>query len=290
MLPSSILALRELLSHRLPDEFSRIVLDGSMRVAWDAANPIRANLFAAGIRELITYILHHLAPDELVKACGWYISHRAREMNLAEKNNKEFKDQPTRMHRMMYATQGGLPDDALEGMGVDIKDDHKRLRSVVDELSKYTHVRPGSLVEGDAEVNAFMDEALRAVIRFLDTFREGRDAIEEAVAERINDAADAALTETSIDELDELSTHTYVEEVVADDVRVTAIGPDEVQFSVRGTVYVELNYGSSSDFNRGDGATMSGKYPFSVRMAASIHDMKPYILGRIAVDNSSFYE
>lgn len=62
LLRSSTVALAEQLAAGLPDEFSRTVLAGSLGVAWDSANPIRANLFAAGIREAVTYVLHFLAP------------------------------------------------------------------------------------------------------------------------------------------------------------------------------------------------------------------------------------
>lgn len=81
-----------------------------------------------------------------------------------------------------------------------------------------------------------------------------------------------------------------VNEVIADDIRVREIGPEQVKLDVRGTVYVELNYGSKSDFRRGDGASMRDKYPFSVAMTASVKDLKPEIAGQVRVDNSSFFE
>ncbi|TDK31214.1 hypothetical protein E2F50_19870 [Rhizobium deserti] len=145
VLRSSTLALAEELSSMLPDEFARTVLAGSLGVAWDSANPIRANLFAAGIREAVTYVLHLLALEEAVKACDWYDAYREKQKKDCEKKKIEFKDQPARVHRMVYATQGGISDKALQELGVDIGDAHKRLRSVVDGLSKYNHVRPGNV-------------------------------------------------------------------------------------------------------------------------------------------------
>lgn len=286
MLSSSTLALAETLSEKLSNPFLDKVLAGSLGVAWDSANPIRANLFAAGIRELVTYVLHDLAPDEQVKACDWYLL----AQEYAAKNNVETKGKITRIDRMIYATQGGLSDGSLEELGVNVEVDHKKLRSVMDELSKYTHVRPGSLLEGDEAVSEFMRNTFHAVIRFLDAVTEVRDTIAEAVSQTINEVADQALTESVVQELDELSTHTLVDEVVAHDIRVVTIGPKEIEFRVNGTVYVQLNYGSGSDFRRGEGVSLSDKYPFSVRMAASVADMRPYTLERASVDNSSFYE
>lgn len=290
MLPSSTVALAETLSAKLPDDFSRKVLAGSLGASWDSANPIRANLFAAGLRELVTYVLHSLAPDELVKACGWYQDQRPRREADAKKRGAAYQDRPTRIDRMVYATQGGLSDDFLEKIGLDVDADHKTLREMVDELSKYTHMRPGSLVEGDQAVSAFMEAAIHAVLRFHKAIETVRSAVIDLVSENINEEADAKLTETIVQELDELSTHTTVEEVVADEIRVTVLGPREIEFYVKGTVYVQLNYGSSSDFRRGDGASMSDKYPFSVRMGAAMSDFIPYALEAVSVDNSSFYE
>jgi hypothetical protein len=290
VLRSSTVALAEKLSTMLPDDFARTVLAGSLGVAWDSANPIRANLFAAGIRETVTYVLHLLAPEEAVKACEWYKAYRDKQQMACEKRKIEFRDQPTRVHRMVYATQGGISDKALEQLGVDIGDAHKRLRTVVDELSKYTHVRPGTLIEGDEAVAVFMEEALEAMMRFLGAVADVRSAISTAVSEHANDLAIEALTDSVVQELDELSTHTVVDEVIADDIRVVEIGPQEVKLDVRGTVYVELNYGSGSDFRRGDGASMRDKYPFSVEMVAAVTDLKPGIVGRVTVDNSSFFE
>lgn len=290
MLRSSTVALAERLSSMLPDEFARTVLAGSLGVAWDSANPIRANLFAAGMREAVTYILHLLAPEEAVKSCDWYEAYREKQKKDCEKRKIEFKDQPTRVHRMVYATQGGISDKVLEELGIDIGDAHKRLRAVVDDLSKHTHVRPGTLVNGDEAVAVFMEQALEAMMRFLSAVADVRSAISVAVSEHANDLAIDALTDSVVQELDELSTHTVVDEVIADDIRVVEIGPREVKLDVRGTVYVELNYGSSSDFRRGDGASMRGKYPFSVRMVAPVADLKPGIVGRVRVDNSSFFE
>ncbi|NTH51591.1 hypothetical protein G6L09_11480 [Agrobacterium rhizogenes] len=290
MLSSTTLAQAELLSKKLPDDFARKVLDGSLGTAWDSANPIRANLFAAGMRELVTYVLHTLAPDASVEDCAWYASNRDAQKKQAEKAGVVFRDAPTRVNRMVYATQGGLSDKYLDELGVDTKGAHKKLRTVVDELSKYTHVRPGSLLEGDAVVSNFMAEALEAMIRFYDVIFDVREAVASAVSEANGEAADSALTDSIASELDELSTHTAVNEVIADDIRVTRMGSTLVEFEVRGTVYVQLNYGSRSDFNRGDGASMSDKYPFSLTMAASVADLRPYATSRVSVDNSSFFE
>lgn len=64
---------REHLEQALPDGFSRDLLDGALRVLADQANPMRAHLFAGGLRELFTYLLHNAAPDDEVRACDWFV-------------------------------------------------------------------------------------------------------------------------------------------------------------------------------------------------------------------------
>lgn len=78
---------------RLPDQFSRDLLVGSLMVANDHNNPVRFHLAAAGLRELFGHILHADAPDDEVRACSW------------------FKQEPntntvTRRQKAIYSTQG----------------------------------------------------------------------------------------------------------------------------------------------------------------------------------------
>ena len=42
------------LAPRLLDDFSRLVLDGALKVARDEPNPLRGNLFASAMREVMT--------------------------------------------------------------------------------------------------------------------------------------------------------------------------------------------------------------------------------------------
>lgn len=289
MIPARILTLSEQLAPQLPDEFARLVLEGSIRVAWDNGNPIRVNLFAAGLRELVTYVLHEAAPDEQVRRCIWF----KEDANLKAKRETEGKDlepRVTRRQRMTYATQGGLSDKLLVGLGVDISAAHRELAGVFDRLNKLTHVRPGTRITADADVVDFMDEALKAVLAFYETLASCRSEVGDAVAEGANDSALASLTETVVQELDELSTHTFVEEVEVEEVSVTAITADSVSFEASGTVHVTLNYGSGSDFRRGDGASMPDSYPFSLSLEAPTRDIHRLKAGRPRVDNSSFYE
>jgi hypothetical protein len=76
----------------LQDDFCHNVIDGSLNVLENSANPIRLNLFSCAIRELFGHILHAFAPEEAVEACSWF--------------KPESKDgRPTRRQRAIYMAQ-----------------------------------------------------------------------------------------------------------------------------------------------------------------------------------------
>ena len=62
-----MLILEEQLAKLPLDDFSKLVVQGALRVVADAENPIRLNLFAAAIGELYGHTLDRLAPDAEVE-------------------------------------------------------------------------------------------------------------------------------------------------------------------------------------------------------------------------------
>ncbi|HUD92790.1 MAG TPA: hypothetical protein VMR39_14525, partial [Sphingobium sp.] len=54
------------------DRFLRTILKGAYRIARDKSNPIRGNLVASGLREIVGHVLHNLAPGEEVRRCIWF--------------------------------------------------------------------------------------------------------------------------------------------------------------------------------------------------------------------------
>ncbi|TIP22597.1 MAG: hypothetical protein E5X92_08280 [Mesorhizobium sp.] len=70
------------------------VLEGAFDVGC-GKNPIRGNLCAAALRELVSHILHAMAPDEKVLKCVWY-------------SKQPDTNGPTRRQRATFIMQGGL--------------------------------------------------------------------------------------------------------------------------------------------------------------------------------------
>jgi hypothetical protein len=174
---------------KLIDDFSVQVLTGALAVLDAPSNPIRLNQCAAAMRELFGHTLHALAPDENVTKCEWF------EPQPGTKG-------PTRRQRAKYATQGGLSDDYIAQIGVNVQHLHDVAIKAVDDMSKYTHVRPGTIIDNPREIAVFVDGAMHALLGLFASFAECRSSVLDAVSKEIDDEAVGALiTETILDEL-----------------------------------------------------------------------------------------
>jgi hypothetical protein len=106
---------------------------------------------------------------------------------------------------------------------------------VINELSKYTHVRPVTLATPREEADAFVLEALSAFVSLYEAFDDCRTTILRAVEHQINGQALTVFTEEAIGELDILSTHTRVDDVQVEKVEVTKIDPKLLHYAIAGT-------------------------------------------------------
>jgi hypothetical protein len=260
----------------LVDDFSQHVLTGALRVVGDRENPLRLNLFAAAVRELFGHTLHTLAPDTEVTQCSWY----APEPNT---------NRPTRRQRVKYATQGGLSDAFIAEVGVDVDHLHDNAIASINELSKYTHVRPGVLVTNQSEIDSFVDEALSALLGLFESFKECRDEVLRAIYNHIDQEVFSSFISETIQEIDEIATHYEVNIVWMDEVEITTLSAHSVEFKVTGSVDAQLQWGSGSDFRRGDGASLSHDFPFEVNMRAPVEDITAFADVKYSVDNRGWY-
>lgn len=264
-------ALEEL----LPDDFSKTLFSGALEVL-KSGNPIRAHLFGAAVREIVGHLLHEMAPDEELKQASWFTDE---------------EDRPTRKQRMTFAIQGGLSDATVGNLGMDASEMHKAMAAATRELNRRTHVRPKTLLIDRGEIEKFANDVVDAVIEFLQAIDEFRDAVAEAVLHAASAPVFGSFLAESNDMIDALSTHSFVEHVEVEEVRVVRIGAAEIEYEAEGTVYVQLNYGSGSDRARGEGATIQDSYPFSCKMTGSVDDLEDiHDVSDMEVDTSSFYD
>lgn len=270
---------KSLVRMRKGDLFFERVLDGALQAARQKTNPIRGNLAAAALRELVGHLLHGLAPDSELTACSWYSQ---------VKGTKG----PTRAQRAQFIAHGALsPTYVEETLGLVIAEISTPLLEAMDELNKRTHVRAGSVLSASKQVRWLCAEVLDAVTELLEAARDCRSAVEEQLREHIDQAVMDRLIEEQIQELDELSTHTTVDEHQSEEIEVVEIGLEVITLSVTGTVYVTLQYGSNSYVRNDIGAVMPDSYPYKAEVQVKTLAPTEFV-GTIDVhvDNSSFYE
>jgi hypothetical protein len=268
-----------LLARRPGDEFFAKVLTGALRVARDVENPIRGNLFASACREAVTHLLHTLAPEETVRSCHWF-----------EQANGTTT--VTRAQRADFIAHGGLMPSYVEATLRLSRDEYvKPLLEAMEDLNKHTHVKPETVLDDDEAIRWSAGATMDSISGLFDAAEECRSTVVHELRGAIDERVmDRILSET-ICELDELSTHTHVDETATEEIAIVEIGPYTIRFEVEGTVYVTLQYGSDSDMESGDGASMGDSYPFTAAVIADATNPAKFLeVLEPKVDNSSFFE
>lgn len=268
-------------SSRFPhDAFLEDLLKGVWRVARDKDNPIRGNLVASALREVVGHTLHALAPDVEVRECIWF--EQAKDTQTV-----------TRRQRANYIVHAGLPQKFVqEQLKVEIEDYVGPLLDAINDLSRATHVRAETILYKGNLVRFLIQNVLAGLLELLDAAIEARNDLKHAISEVMHNAVFENLISESIQELDELSTHTSVDGHQIDCVDVVEMDANQVVYEVFGDVEVELQYGSNSDVRNDIGLRMGDSYPYRavvISRAAKPMDIRAADV-ELKVDNSSFFE
>jgi hypothetical protein len=271
---------RDLIKRVPRDRFLRKLCKGAIKAGRDKTNPIRGNLVASALRELATYVLHSLAPDDEVRRCIWF--EQAKDTKTV-----------TRGQRARYIVQAGLPDDFVkERLKVDASAMAQPLLDAMDKLHKATHVRVETVVYKGSAVREMLYDVLSEIHALLEEADQARDSIKDEVSTALHDAVFENMILETIQELDELSTHTQIDGHVIDRIKVQRLNATEIEYRIFGEVEVELQYGSNSDVANDIGMRSDDSYPYRAKVIASAD--KPLDIDaeaiRIMVDTSSFYE
>ena len=266
----------------LDSDFQRAVFDGAINCLGNENDPLRVNTFATALRELVRLILRDRAPDSQIKNSDWY----------KPEYNENGKEVITRSQRVRYAIQAGLPTEFVQqSLGVDVTQTIKELNSLNSQFSKYTHIEEDTFNVSSSEAEQFAEDALETFVLFYETIDECKVSVQSALETYARREIEEELVHNVTHELDQLATHYWVDQVNLNDVTLEFMDSEHVTIAVGGTVDCVHQYGSDSDFDRGDGVRTSGNYPFAARYRADITnpcDLRP--LGSLSVDNSSFYE
>lgn len=258
------------------DQFEQLLAVGALRVIADDGNPIRGNLFASACRELLSHLLHRLGPDQEVQACSWF--------KQAPDTNG-----PTRAQRARFAAQGGLPDKLIEDEGYEIHELLSPIVASIGKLNGYVHVRPGKVLNDDQVIGQLRDDILAALGDLIEAIRIWRSLTEDVIRDEIEETAKDALTQEVVAEVDLLATAHRIDHVETTEIEISRVGATTIDLVARGDTYVQLLYGSTSDWRNGDGASMDVTFPFTVTMTAPIADMKNLSVVHKDVDVSSWY-
>ncbi|SMF95694.1 hypothetical protein SAMN02949497_3068 [Methylomagnum ishizawai] len=269
------------LEAKLATEFEKRLFEAAISNLLDAYNPLRFNNFAYATRELVRHILQRLAPDAEVLNCLWY------------KNETETKDGISRKQRVIYAIQGGLSDKYVtETLKIDTKAISKQIKSVVDNLSKHTHIQEDTIDINIDKQDKYVNETLESVADLFRVIDESRQAISGSLIDHIDqELVNVAISET-IGEIDEIATHHTVDDITTEEVQVKAIDSQYITLTAYGSIGAELQYGSNGDLDRGDGAILSHDFPFSCNLKSSVRAPEVFLseFTEIKVSNDDWYE
>ena len=263
--------------------FQKEVFAAAIKSFEQLENPLRLNNFATALRELIRIILRDFAPDNAIRACGWYAPEKDKNGNIVF----------SRAQRIRYAVQAGLPDDFVRNtLGIDVNSTIKEVGALNGCFSKFTHIEPATFGVPDATADQMAVEALETFSLLYETIADCRAEVERAAEDRAQEALNDELTNNVRHELDRLATHYIFWGVDIESVDIKALDADRLELKVDGHVNCEFQYGSSGDVARDDGLVSDDSYPFSCRFAAAtaspldLHIME----GALDIDTNSFYE
>ena len=251
----------EKIKSELKSEFENKLFDACLQNLEDTENSLRLNNFAYAMRELTRHILKRLAPDDCVLQCSWY------------KNETPNENGITRKQRSYYAVQGGLTDSYInDTLDLDVKAIHKKLNDAINKLSKYTHIESKSFDLPNEEVDTFVTETIEAVFNFLILIDECREMIISNLWEQIqNTTIDEVLLDT-IQEIDVLCSHHFIDEVYTDNIKIHEINNKNVIFHASGIIGSEMQWGSNSDLRRDIGHVGRETFSFTCSLFSPVED------------------
>ena len=179
----------------------------------------------------------------------------------------------SRKQRAYYAVQGGLDDVYIENnLRIEVKKIHKSLIEAIDRLNKFTHIEPKTFNVETDKIDNLVCEVTHAVSDFINLINECRKTIITNLWEHIDSAVvDETLKET-IQEIDELASHHYLDEVYTDKVEIYAIDHESIMFRATGSISCELQFGSNSDLRRGDGAISPESFEFTCELISPVDE------------------
>lgn len=277
---------QKILTH-LDSGIEKDLFIASLRNLSDKGNPLRFNNFAYCMREIIGIILDKYSDDTDIKQCQWFI--QAEDTDV------------TRVQRVTYAIYGGMSRAYVKDNILEIEDDEE---NVLDEtlksfnkkfrtLSIYTHVR----AEKNFNISNVLCEklsldVLKITNDIVSLIENCRKEIQSKVYEKIGNTVINESIQSTLEGLDILSTHGYVEYANINEYEVSTITSQYIIIDGSGDVSCTLEWGSGSDFRNGNGATMSEEFPLNFRAHICVNNLDDISIfeGDIDINNESWFK
>ncbi|SEQ60451.1 hypothetical protein SAMN03080615_02089 [Amphritea atlantica] len=252
----------EFRSH-LETEFEDKLFVSALRNFCSYPNPLRFNNFAFAMRELLRHVLNRKAPDERVSKCIWF----SPTFDDPEKAN--------RGQKLKYCMQAGLQDHILsEHVRDGIKNYIAQYQDHIETLNLFTHVGEATFGLGPQKAYQKLKELIITFNEAMEIIQSGKEEVLSFIPEKLADYVEKELLEEILQSLDELSTHTFIDYLEFDGFQVTAIDESFIYIQGGSTVYVDLQYGSSSDRRKGDGVAISDSFPVYFQCKAKANKPK----------------
>lgn len=251
-------AIQKLRPH-LGTDFQRQLLDAAELSISAVDNPLRLNNFSTAFRELVRHVFDHLAPDEEIKKCEWYIPEPTSRTGV------------TRAHRVGFVIHGGIaPKYARDVLEIDVDSERKRVVAAIDALSKFTHVNEATFGVPAGEVDARVADACAALQNVLETAAFTRKTLVAAIEYAVEKEVVHAVLQETVASVDEIASHHFIDDVSLDSLHVLRIGATEIEFVAHGTLEVELQWGSNSDIRNDLGAVGNDSFPLTLRLVSPV--------------------
>ena len=254
------------------------ILKSAYSTVYNYHDPLRGCVFALLARELIRIIIDRLAPDDQVLKTSWC---KGSDWTY-EKDGKTFV---TRRAKYRFAITGTISDEKIkEYKKLDVSHQIGELSKLVDKLSKYAHISPGTTDLSVTKSNDFLSEVEETVREYTITLLDTKDEVKVIVFNLVHNEVNEHVWNNTLLQLDALSTHTYVEGIVIDSLQDFATSLESPILSGDATAEIELNYG-----NARESTPMPDSYPvkFHVKIDPETFGVS---VKEISVDTSSFYE
>lgn len=272
--------MRAEIEKKLTTSFEQELFAATLKNLGSIDNPLRLNNFAYAMRELVRHILKRLAPDESILQCPWYTNETDKENGI------------TRKQRAYYAVQGGLSDAYIHDvLDIEVAHIHSKLIKAIDKLNKFTHIEPNTFNLPQTEVEEYANATIKSIYDFLILIDICRNEIIERLSQEIDSATVDKILKETIDALDVLASHHYIDEIYTEDIKIQIINHECIKFCVMGTLGCELQWGSNGDIRRGDGHVMRKSFSFECEFISFIEepDSIEIIEDSLGIDTRTMY-